>query len=268
MVVKGIDFDVIPEESGEHKALVLKCQENSWIMDGGLIFDFGLCSGDVPFEFAKTDDLDTLRSFFVCGHWNARQGIVYRDLAFIQLDPMGDDWWILKRSGNGKWIAFDSWSFDAVKWIPNQFSGIVASMEMATIDQCKQLAYGLPENDLMWTSGAEGSPSPSEGRKGHRWFLGENADYEVRVYERPGYEGFSARIVAKQDGCTLYSENHFCDAIRAATAACERVANYSKNDVANLSRAKAHDSLVNRISAEWSPKKSDIGETAIEGGCE
>lgn len=249
MTMKRVDFDVLPQESAEHKALVAKCQENSWIKDGGLIFDFELCEEGIPFEFARTDDFETLRSFFVCGNWNARQGIVYRDLAFVQLDPKGDEWLTLKKSGNGKWVSFDTWCLDAIKWLPAKFSGLIACMEMATIDQCKQLAYGLPENDLMWTSGTEASLSPDGSRKSRRWFFGENAEYEVSVYERSGYEGFSARVMAKQDGCTLYSENHFCDALRAATAACERVANYRRNGVAKLSRIKAHESFVECVSA-------------------
>lgn len=266
--MRRVDFEVIPQESGEHKALVLKCQENGWIKDRGLIFEFELCEEGIPFEFAKSDDFETLRSFFICGEWNARQGIVYRDLAFIQLDPRGDEWWTLKRSGNGKWVAFDTWSFDTVKWVPARFSGIIASMEMATIDQCKQLAYGLPDNDLMWTSGIEVSLSPNEGKETRRWFRGESAEYEVRVYERVGYDGYSARITAKQDRCVLYSENHFRDAIRAASAACERVANYSKNDVAKLSRAKTRSLFAERVLAKQEGEGTALVESTDEGGYE
>ena len=145
-------YETIPPESKEHEELVLKCQDNWWLKRGGIPWEEDPYLEDYPYEFARVDDIDSLRGFFMNGCWAVRQGVVYHDLAFIQQDDGGDDWWTLKRDGD-KWAPFESWSFDIAKWYPNKFSSISASMELATVTQCKSLAYGLPENDLTWKVG-------------------------------------------------------------------------------------------------------------------
>ena len=67
------------------RELTDKCQENGWLRRGGYPWQDDPYLEEYPYEFAKAGSVEELRGFFAHGNWALRQGIVYEDLAFAQL---------------------------------------------------------------------------------------------------------------------------------------------------------------------------------------
>lgn len=120
--------------------LTAKCQENGWLRRGGYAWQDDPYLEEYPYEFAQVESIDELRGFFAHGNWALRQGIVYKDLAFIQQVDGGDEWWTLKRTGSG-WLDFESWSFERIVQEPERFAHAIDCMHYATPEQCKRLDY-------------------------------------------------------------------------------------------------------------------------------
>lgn len=238
-------YETIPPESKEHEELVLKCQDNWWLKRGGIPWEEDPYLEDYPYEFARVGDVESLRKFFLSGCWAVRQGVVYHDLAFVQQDDGGDDWWTLKRDGD-KWAPFESWSFDIAKWYPSRFSSIIASMELATPTQCKSLAYGLPENDLTWEVGTGAEGAWEGAPEIERWCRAQDGEYELRAYKLSGTDGFTAEVYAKEGNRLIYIEDLFSDALHAAAAAASRVENYRKHGITEFCREQTRESSIAR----------------------
>lgn len=121
--------------------LTEKCQENGWLRRGGYAWQDDPYLEEYPYSFVQTDDLDDLATFLKEGNWSLRSGIVYEDLAFIQQDDGGDEWWTLKRFDEG-WLDFESISCaHIIRRDPAEFRTMVAAMGIANAQQCQQLEY-------------------------------------------------------------------------------------------------------------------------------
>lgn len=130
--------------------LVAKCQENGWLKRGGYAWQDDPYLEEYPYSFVAAKDIQELSDYFACGNWALRQGIVYRDLAFVQQVDGGDEWWTLKQTDGG-WMDFESISCGRIaRRDPEEFANLVAAMRTATPGQCRLLEY-LP--------GDEGGPS-------------------------------------------------------------------------------------------------------------
>lgn len=149
-----------PVDRGLHEALVAKCQENGWLKRGGYDWQDDPWLEEYPYEFVEAEDVSALRGFLGCGNWVIRTGIVYDDLAFIQQVNGGDEWWTLKKAPDG-WEAFESWTFGGILERGAEFERAVASMQMATPEECLRLDYMFPE-----TESPPGLEARSDG--GHR----------------------------------------------------------------------------------------------------
>lgn len=126
------------------------CQQNNWLKKGGYPFnDEPFLEYDSPYTFKKAQDLETLKLFFFHGNWSIRTGILYQDLLFVNQINDGDEWWTLKRNKAGKWIPFESISFEHIIK-DNEFEGFMQNLIEATIKQCKNLTYknAIPDRDL------------------------------------------------------------------------------------------------------------------------
>ena len=128
----------------EHDGLVEKCQENGWLKVGGFDWQDDPFLEEYPYEFSRTDSVDRLREALGSGNWAIRQGFCYRDLAFIQQVNGGDEWWALKRDGDG-WVDFESVSCEhIIAHSKSDFERLIASMRAASTDECVRLDYLFP----------------------------------------------------------------------------------------------------------------------------
>ncbi len=129
--------------SKERESLIQKCQENDWLREDGLPWQEDAYLEEYPYEFARLDTIEDLKAYFEYGNWAIRQGVVYKDLAFIQQEDGGDEWWVLKRLDND-WLHFESASFCYMaKRNPEAFEHTISCMHHATPLQCKDLEYML-----------------------------------------------------------------------------------------------------------------------------
>lgn len=135
----------------EHDGLVEKCQENGWLKVGGYDWQDDPFLEEYPYEFSRIDDIDALREYFERGNWAIRQGVVFDDLAFVNQVNGGDEWWTLKRDGEG-WLAFESTSFACLIEAKGRdaFDTLVRSMQLATPAQCRSLDYYDAEATAKW----------------------------------------------------------------------------------------------------------------------
>lgn len=142
-----------PLDEETREQLVSKCQENGWLKVGGYDWQDNPFLEEYPYEFARIDDIDALREHFGRGNWAIRQGVVFGDLAFINQVNGGDEWWTLKRDGEG-WMAFESTSFAYVIEAKGRpaFETLVRSMQLATPAQCKTLDYYDEDAAAKWAA--------------------------------------------------------------------------------------------------------------------
>ena len=141
----GYDSErLAPVDSQTAKQLEDKCQENGWLMRGGYDWQDDPYLEEYPYEFCTAPDMESLTSFFEHGNWAIRQGIVFDDLAFIQQVNGGDEWWALKRDGDG-WVDFESVSCEhIIAHSKSDFERLIASMRAASTDECVRLDYLFP----------------------------------------------------------------------------------------------------------------------------
>lgn len=126
--------------SEECETLIEKCQYNGWLMRGGYDWQDDPYLEEYPYEFARLDNLNDLREYFSYGNWAIRQGVVYKDLAFIQQVNGGDEWWTLKQVDDG-WLDFENISFEGTVEDPDSFDHLICSMVAASPQACHDLDY-------------------------------------------------------------------------------------------------------------------------------
>ena len=100
--------------SEEHDSIVLACLKSRWLSYGTDP------SSNIPethrFELFNSESLVSLHEYFRSGSHRIREGVVFRDLAFVQQVDMGDEWLVLMRqfddgTGECSWLPFESYSF-------------------------------------------------------------------------------------------------------------------------------------------------------------
>lgn len=133
-----------PNDAATDSAIESKCQENEWICRGGIPWQDDPYLEEYPYEFCHAPSMEALARFFEHGNWAIRQGITYGDLAFVQQVDGGDEWWGLKRDGEG-WRDFESANLGTLLESSRQdFERTIASMSAATAEECANLEYRLP----------------------------------------------------------------------------------------------------------------------------
>ncbi len=123
-----------------HQELTAKCQENIWLMHGGVMFeDDPWAEDDYDYSFPIAEDIPQMEAFFAHGNWAIRQGVVYGNLAFINQVNGGDEWWTLKKFDSG-WLAFESMTMRLIIR-DGEFSDTIGKLMRATYEQCETLTY-------------------------------------------------------------------------------------------------------------------------------
>jgi len=126
----------------EIRALIDKCQENSWLKIEEIDFDENFNVDDYyPYCFFRTKNLEILKMYFIHGNWAIREGILFKDICFVNQVSGEDEYWILKYDAeNNKWINFESVNFrDILR--DNEFESFIDRLCKTTIEDCKKLNY-------------------------------------------------------------------------------------------------------------------------------
>lgn len=146
-------FNMKPVSKEEQASLEAICQQNGYLMRAGFDWQEDPYLEECPYEFDRCFSMDDLQDFFRHGNWAIRQGVVYGDLAFIQQENGGDDWWTLKQVGDG-WMPFENVSFGRIAKDRSDLVRHIAGMRLATPEECRDLKY-LPEKaGLEWSGNA------------------------------------------------------------------------------------------------------------------
>ncbi|MBQ2681905.1 MAG: hypothetical protein IJF97_08220 [Eggerthellaceae bacterium] len=219
----------------EVMSLVAKCQENGWLRYGGYAWQDDPWLEEYPYAFVRTDSMDDLREFFAHGNWAIRQGALFHDLAFIQQDDGGDEWWTLRRLDDGEWLAFESWSFGEVAKDAADFSSAIVSMEMASPYECEHLIHTLPDNGLVWTSRVSEEPIADGGPELVRTFEGKGEDGTLTISKTPGEPGYACSFTTPEG--EIRELGVFANALDAAKLGLEQVA--AKSRFADSARQEA-----------------------------
>lgn len=206
-------FNLTPATQEEHDSLVEKCQKNGWLKRGGFDWQDDPWLEEYPYEFSRASTIKDLADFFSNGNWAIRQGVLFGDLAFIQQINGGDEWWTLKRCPDGSWLAFESYTMSYILPDMSRFTRAIASMQLATPEECKRLEYSLPKTSLVW----EGEAFPDDS-SGYVRARGENFELEV-VASRIG-RGVS--MMAQEDLLEGLDSENFNTLIEQLRAAVEK----------------------------------------------
>lgn len=126
------------EELGieEQHRLAVACLKNRWLSRGITIDHHNTTPLIQKFSFLNSESLEGLLEYFRSGPHGIREGVVYRDLAFVQQVDMGDEWLVLKRefdseTGEAFWLPFESYSFDRIVESSARFECAVSALRDA-----------------------------------------------------------------------------------------------------------------------------------------
>lgn len=97
-------------------------------------------------------------ALFVSSSRLTGEGVVYGDIALVQQVALGDEWLALKRDGEA-WFAFDSLSLSWASSDLPRFENLLISMNDATPDECRRLAYAPLRERPQVTAGIEAEPA-------------------------------------------------------------------------------------------------------------
>ena len=118
--------------SDEHDLLVLGCLKSRW-----LAYGMAPSSSNAPetqrFAFFNSESLSCLHEYFRSGPHPIREGVIFRDIAFVQQVDMGDEWLVLMRrfdddTGECSWIPFESYSFERLLHSPARFECAIQAL--------------------------------------------------------------------------------------------------------------------------------------------
>lgn len=270
-IIERLRTSAVDEETA--LSLEDKCQENRWLRRGGCAWQDDPYLEDYPYEFARLDDIEDLRAFFAHGNWALRQGIVCGDLAFVNQDDGGDEWWTLRRTQDG-WLAFESWALEGMAKDPVAFSRLITSMQMATLEQCRRIRYMLPESEsrLEWGFSSSEALAWNGQMVRCRSFCALTDGYEASLYERPSFPGYVLDVVDCKAGSILVHREGIEDVLAAALEAEHTIASPAHDGIETrdeLSRvplsircASARD-LSRALSASGDDRCSDARERAM-----
>lgn len=219
----------------EHSSLVQKCQENGWLKRGGYDWQDDPWLEEYPYDFSRASTIGELASFFSNGNWAIRQGVLFGDLAFIQQVNGGDEWWTLKRLPDESWLAFESYTMSYILPDMSNFTRKIASMQLATPEECKHLVYSIPETSLVWEG--EAFPDDTSG-----YIRAHNEDFELEIVASRIGRGVS--MAAQEDLLDGLDSENFGTLLEQIRAAVEKADRYEKAlispDIQDLSDKTRH----------------------------
>ena len=200
--------------------MAAKCQENGWLRAGGYAWQDDPYLEDYPYDIREASSMEELRSFFRRGNWAIRQGVVYRDLAFVQQVDGGDEWWTLKKIGDegepGDWLAFENCSFGGLSRDRHGFNDLIVGMSAASASECERLEYRLPMLDEPWSLMTACSENRAGDQVECKILESRCGDYAVKAYERPSFDGAMLEISDRASRALVFHDG-VCDSIVSAS---------------------------------------------------
>ena len=164
--------------------------------------------------------MEELRSYFRRGNLAIRQGVVYRDLAFVQQVDGGDEWWTLKKIGDegepGDWLAFENCSFGGLSRDRHGFNDLIVGMSAASASECERLEYRLPMLDEPWSLMTACSENRAGDQVECKILESRCGDYAVKAYERPSFDGAMLEISDRASRALVFHDGA-CDSIVSAS---------------------------------------------------
>lgn len=215
-------FNLASATQEEHSSLVQKCQENGWLKRGGYDWQDDPWLEEYPYDFSRASTIEELASFFSNGNWAIRQGVLFGDLAFIQQVNGGDEWWTLKRLPDGSWLDFESYTMSYILPDMSNFTRKIASMQLATPEECKHLEYSIPKTSLVWEG--EAFPDESSG-----YIRAHNEGFELEVVASGIGRGVS--MAAREDLLDGLDSENFGTLLEQIRAAVEKADRYEKAQI-------------------------------------
>lgn len=125
-------YGLKPLDSDERGPLAFACLKSRWLSQGADTYS------NTPetqrFAFFNSESLDCLREYFRSHPHRIREGVVYRNLAFVQQVDLGDEWLVLRRqfddeSGESYWVPFESYSLSRVSESAARFECAIQALE-------------------------------------------------------------------------------------------------------------------------------------------
>lgn len=228
-------YNMVPVTAEEQESLEAICLKNGWLKRGGYLWQDDPWLEEYPYEFSRVPTIKDLADFFASGNWAVRQGVLFGDLAFIQQVNGGDEWWTLKKCPDGSWLGFESYTMSFILPDMSRFTQAIASMQLATPEECKHLEYSVPKTSLVW----EGDAFPDDS-SGYVRARSENFELEV-VASRIGR---AVTMTAREDMLEGLDSESFDSLIAQIRAAVEKADQYEKAvispDVQGLSDKARH----------------------------
>lgn len=212
-------FNMIPVTEEERESLIEKCQENSWLKRGGYDWQDDPWLEEYPYDFSRIPTIQDLADYFSSGNWTIRQGVLFGDLAFIQQVNGGDEWWTLKKLPDGSWLNFESYTMSFILPDMSRFTRAIASMQLATPEECKHLEYSIPETSLTWEG--EAFPDESSG-----YVRAHSDSFELEVIASRIGRGVS--MTAQEDMLDGLDSENFDTLLEQIRAAVEKADRYEK----------------------------------------
>ena len=106
--------------------------------DGGFIVEEDRLNEN---SFSVAHDINTLKEFFKCGNWCLGQGIIFKNLCFINQINGGDEWLTIKNFEDEA-INFESISFERmIERNKGEFEDVINRLLKADKTACKKLEY-------------------------------------------------------------------------------------------------------------------------------
>lgn len=120
----------------EQELLAFACLKSRWLSRGISMDHHNTTPLIQKFSFLNSESLEGLLEYFRSGPHGIREGVVFKDLAFVQQVDMGDEWLVLKRefdseTGDAFWLPFESYSFDRIIESSARFECAVSALREA-----------------------------------------------------------------------------------------------------------------------------------------
>ena len=116
--------------------------KNGWcsglyeMQDGGFVSEEDRLNKN---SISEIKNIEKLKEFFKNGNWCLGQGVIYKNLCFIQQVNGGDEWLTIKDFPDGA-IDFESITFKGIIK-RGEFEAFIKRLQKASKDQCKHLKY-------------------------------------------------------------------------------------------------------------------------------
>lgn len=121
---------------------------------------------------------------------------------------------------DGSWLDFESYTMNYILPDMSRFTQAIASMQLATPDECKHLEYSVPKTSLVWEG--EAFPDDSSG-----YVRAHDENFELEVVASSIGRGVS--MSAREEFLEGLDSENFNTLLEQIRAAVEKADQYEKS---------------------------------------